>query len=1340
MTTAWQVCAAQVDSLAAHLVALGGHTKGVACVLRCGDGGLATAIGRNSGLVVLALDEQDANVAAARQSANSSGLLGRRVYVVQGAVGALPLADNYADLLVIADATDANLSTLSRSEILRVLAPVHGQAIIGNAGSGLTQPALQAWANGFAGAGVTVSTDSYGLWARITKPALSGSEDWAQRYHGPDNNPVSTDTALKYPFLTQWIGKPYHDITNGAEVHVANGRILTMCKYWLGSYGYTIRMNTCYMRSAYNGEVLWTRDLPLRYLTGFGAAVMSGDSVFMIVGDSVAVLDAETGVVKRRIGFTGLTGSPRRVEILNNVLVVLAGDHDMSRVFPATVTDKILCDSVFYGGMAVLGRHPPYPKGTEIAAYDLTTRQTLWRHVESSPIDLNHLALYDGKVIFYARESRAAAINITTGAEVWQNNSAAFLTAIAADTSIKPVGYSEIDGIMPQCALVAKNGRVIIDMGRSTNIVALSSDNGSVLWSVPNGIKGGWLKSIPIAQMLMGDTLYKRDVLINAATGSTLGTYQGSAPGCGVFTGGPGKIYGQLGISYDLTTRAATPGLSGLHHGICDVGSFIADGLYITSSFKCRCGLPARGYKVMGSAGAFQFNKTAVESERLSQAGDLSVALPLPVTAQDWFTYRANNQRPGSSTVAVSQSPHKMFTFAPDVYYYTNFTQVVNTYDVDWRITPPVAVGDYVFAGGWDGKVRCINTTSGRLEWQYACAGAVPSSPTVSEGRVFFGSCDGWAYACEARSGRLLWKFRAAPVERLVMQHGMLMSTWPVLGGVLVQDSVAYVAAGGVNAENGTFVYALNARTGRIVWQNDSLAAQPNAKNCGRTAGGNMAIAGGRLWLSTANRATFSLRLTDGHLVTGSLDEATNSPGNPGSDIAVFHDRFVMYGGRQFWSDHSERTGTEEFDGALRYAVFSFVELDGSGNAQYPEVAPYAYEKGVLTPVWDNDLMVLATDRISSVCGWDATAAATFLTQQRTANTGAQVVSTGWTPRWGALTILVNAMAIAQNAVVIAYRDNDNAIWDGWKDKLLASTWKIGLFNKQTGALLWSEALPVEPLRNGLCIDHSGNILVALRDGRVVCYGSGTVGIATEQWTAPASPTAVGPVLPAATARQSSVSPVSPNLPESLPNDQVRRLEPRRTVESAASPHKELIADASADPRDSCQIAAHSASSTMSDAGTGSSPMSEPRSIRWIADRPCLAVASVRSSSSSGINKAGCTVDRDLTTRWAPARAGAEWLLYDLGSKRDVSAVTVVWFSRTLQPVDLTITLSADGRTFWEADRGALCGKGTNSTLRSFSPQPARFVRIALKGGSSAVLPSVYEVGIHGSSAEASVQ
>ena len=98
--------------------------------------------------------------------------------------------------------------------------------------------------------------------------------------------------------------------------------------------------------------------------------------------------------------------------------------------------------------------------------------------------------------------------------------------------------------------------------------------------------------------------------------------------------------------------------------------------------------------------------------------------------------------------------------------------------------------------------------------------GAITYPPTIADGRVHVGSGDGRAWCFELATGRTLWCFRAAPLERRIPVYGRLLSTWPVASGVMVADGVAYCAAG-IICHDGTHVYALDATTGKIRWQNN---------------------------------------------------------------------------------------------------------------------------------------------------------------------------------------------------------------------------------------------------------------------------------------------------------------------------------------------------------------------------------------------------------------------------------------------------------------------------------------------------------------------------------------
>jgi hypothetical protein len=147
--------------------------------------------------------------------------------------------------------------------------------------------------------------------------------------------------------------------------------------------------------------------------------------------------------------------------------------------------------------------------------------------------------------------------------------------------------------------------------------------------------------------------------------------------------------------------------------------------------------------------------------------------------------------------------------------------------DSAWRlragmpVTAPTIAGGKVFVADIQGcQVLALDRRNGELLWQFAAGGRVDSPPTIFEGRCLFGSHDGYVYCLDAVDGRLLWRYLAAPSDRRIVAYGQLESVWPVAGSVLVQNGIAFVAAGRApDADGGVCVTALDPRTGRQVWR-----------------------------------------------------------------------------------------------------------------------------------------------------------------------------------------------------------------------------------------------------------------------------------------------------------------------------------------------------------------------------------------------------------------------------------------------------------------------------------------------------------------------------------------
>ena len=184
----------------------------------------------------------------------------------------------------------------------------------------------------------------------------------------------------------------------------------------------------------------------------------------------------------------------------------------------------------------------------------------------------------------------------------------------------------------------------------------------------------------------------------------------------------------------------------------------------------------------------------------------------------DWPQWRCDAARTGSSQQAVElaglrlQWTRELGPLEPA------FRDARLQFDRGYE---PVVLGDRMFIGSSrDDSLIALDTATGRLLWRFISDGPIRFAPVAWEGRVYFGSDDGHLYCLDAGDGSLRWKFRAAPSERQLLGNRRLISPWPVRGGPVLRDGRIYFAAG-VWSFEGVFVYALDARSGEVLWLND---------------------------------------------------------------------------------------------------------------------------------------------------------------------------------------------------------------------------------------------------------------------------------------------------------------------------------------------------------------------------------------------------------------------------------------------------------------------------------------------------------------------------------------
>ena len=304
------------------------------------------------------------------------------------------------------------------------------------------------------------------------------------------------------------------------------------------------------------------------------------------------------------------------------------------------------------------------------------------------------------------------------------------------------------------------------------------------------------------------------------------------------------------------------------------------------------------------------------------------------------------------------------------------------------------------------------------------------------------GSGDGWVYALEARTGRLLWRFRAAPAERKIPVYGALLSTWPAASGVLVQDGTAYVAAGIANYD-GTHVYALDAATGKIKWQNNTSGHLDPQVRSGVSVQGHMLLYGGKLCLAGGNAVSPAIYdITDGKCL------------NDANMLRRVQNNNVL--------SAQSRRGWE------LYQIARGVVVSGKPFYAHPKYNVYdasVFNKTLIASIGDRDIAWVNNSKLMCFARDDAGRGERYL-----AAWGKPQIP-GLKPLWERNCEGSVALALCRNAVVVA------------------RTLEIVALNLKDGTVLWTHPLPSSPIPWGLAVNRDGRVVVTLEDGRVLCFG-----------------------------------------------------------------------------------------------------------------------------------------------------------------------------------------------------------------------------------------------------------
>ena len=794
----------EIGAKAKAVLAKAAIPKGICVVLGLpgpGEAGFVTDLAAGSEFLVYFQSPQAEEELAVRKAAQAAGLLGRRVFADRGSPDRIHLADNLAGLIWVSPAAG---NAVSQEELLRVLHP-EGKALRGE--------------------------------EEIVKPFPPGIDSWSSPYHGADNNPQSRDQVALLPYLTQFLAEPMFSPMPEATV-AAGGRVFKAFGMRATHANQNDVLNTLMGINGYNGAILWKRPLREGFMVDRNTIIATPEVLYLGDDESCKLIDARTGQIKDQIVIPDGVGDGKVWKWMAldagpdgkvTLLALVGGEEVKPRTQPSQ--DGSVGGWAFPSGSGwnYGDEKTNFGFGRTIVAIDPGDKKVLWKHDEQEYLDSRGLCMKNGRIYYYSPEKFLGCLDARAGKPVWKTSDPELLKAIGPTG---PAWASKEWGFATVAFIKCTDKYIFFAGPQRPNMVVASAEDGKLVYQQPAGY----------FHLILGeDGFYAigggASATAKAAAKLAYGTWQTLARlparrGCTRATASADSVFYRAG---EGTWQVRVSDNQAMHiapmRPPCPDGVIIANGMLYWGPWMCGCPLSLYGHVALAPAGKFNYRPGADESRLEPGEGDPAAVRKIQAAPGDWPCYQGDNQRTAVSAVTVPKAVSQQWVFEPPA--------------SPGRPTAPVAAGDLVFVGDERGVLRALDAADGKPKWEAYTAGAIFLSPAVWEGRVYVGAADGRVYAFEAATGRRLWTFRAAPAQRWIPVYGKLFSTWPVAGGIVVEDGVLYAAAGIVN-HDGTHVYALDAITGKLKWYNDSSGTLSEA-NEGVSLQGELYMRGGAL-------------------------------------------------------------------------------------------------------------------------------------------------------------------------------------------------------------------------------------------------------------------------------------------------------------------------------------------------------------------------------------------------------------------------------------------------------------------------------------------------------------
>jgi outer membrane protein assembly factor BamB len=771
-----------------------GFKRGIVAVLGLenGNADFIMELAKPPGVTVYFQSNDAGEIATVRKAAEKAKLLGTRIFVGTGSLKTVQLGNNVADGAIV---VSTQVKNSSKSELLRVLRP-QAKAYFGK--------------------------------MTFTKPIPKGIDEWTHPYHKPDNNPQSTDQLAIGKFRTQFIADPKFSPMPEQTV-VAGGRMYKAMGHIAHKANQNAMLNTLLCINAYNGTILWERPLPKGFMIHRNTMIATADALYMGDDKSCKVFDAKTGKIRTEITVPKkITDGPvwKWMGQQGDTLFALVGSTEVK-----VDTRKSARRGLGHWPWGMWKGHDysdprmAFGFGRTLVAIDLKTNKIRWHHREKKDfLDARALCLKGDKIFVYTPQKQITCLSTENGKVLWKNSDKNLLAAIGPNE--KAQHY--VTGYATACYMKCNENSLFFSGPQRKKLVVASTKDGKLQWTHPVG---------NLQIVLRKDALYaagpqrSKGVCLDYTSGKTLSTFV-ARRACTRATGSVDSLFFRAsGGTVRLMTDTKYEQHIAPMRPPCQDGVIISNGNLYWGPWMCGCQLSLYGnIACRGEVKEDTLNPKEIYKNALVTFDNFENVASLGAKPGDWTAYRGANSRNDVTSVSLPGDVK------------LQWKATVSAGDLP---TAPVTAGGMVFVADRTGVVRALNE-SGKLVWKAYTGGAIYYSPAIAHDRVYVGSADGRVYAFEAKTGRPLWNYRVAPQDRRIPVYGKLISRWPVAGGVAIEGDTLYAAAG-IAHYDGTYIVALDAKTGKLKAQNSNSGELSARANSGISIQGNLKIANGEL-------------------------------------------------------------------------------------------------------------------------------------------------------------------------------------------------------------------------------------------------------------------------------------------------------------------------------------------------------------------------------------------------------------------------------------------------------------------------------------------------------------